>query len=181
MTQRRPAHFTGVNTYIDPKGRFQFRYPTDWVELELADEREGIMYVPEADDPLTGFSAWISELEHPIVAEDLEELRLGVDEGLATLTECKVESASEDALGNLVKFERIFTFRDDGVTRKRKLWILYVDRWLIVLTWQGSTEEAYDYWLAMANYSFDTFNIPEALWFAVDRDLVGYRRRAENG
>jgi len=31
----------------------------------------------------------------------------------------------------------------------------------------------YDYWFAMANYSYATFHLPEALWFATDRDLVG--------
>jgi hypothetical protein len=108
------------------------------------------------------------------VAEDLEHLRLGVSEGLAQLADCKVEAASEVVLGNLIKFERVFTFRVDGAVRKRKLWMLYVDKWLIVLTWQGSSEEEYEYWLAMANYSFATFNLPEALWFATDRDLGGH-------
>jgi hypothetical protein len=176
MAERRPARFTGVTTYRDPKGRFEVRYPTDWQEFELADDREGVMYLPEADDPLTAFSVWISPLEHPVVAEDLDELRLGVEEGLAQLSACKVESSVDETLENLIKFERIFTFRDDGVTRKRKIWILYVDRWLIVLTWQGRTEDDYNYWFNMANYSFITFNLPEALWFAVDRDLAGLQR-----
>ncbi|MBA3943254.1 MAG: hypothetical protein H0X37_01675 [Herpetosiphonaceae bacterium] len=176
MRERRPAHFIGVRTYEDPKGRFYFRYPTDWAEFELDDNREGIMYVPEAEDLVTNFSAWVSELDHPVVAEDLEDLRQGVDAGLASLTECNVEAESQDALGNLVKFERIFTFHEGDAIRKRKLWILYVDKWLIVLTFQGYSEEAYDHWLAMANYSFDTFNIPAELWFSVDRDLSGYTR-----
>ncbi len=176
MTERRPAHFIGVRTYQDPKGRFHFRYPTDWPEFELDAGREGIMYVPEAEDLDTSFSAWVSALEETAVAEDLEDLRRGVDDGLATLSECHVEAESQDALGNLVKFERIFTFRDGDAVRKRKLWIMYVDMWLIVLTFQGSSEEAYEHWLAMANYSFDTFNIPAELWFSVDRDLSGYTR-----
>ncbi len=173
MRDRRPAHFVGVRTYQDPKGRFHFRYPTDWPELELDGNREGIMYVPEADDLNTSFSAWVSELDQPAVAEDLDDLRQAVNDGLATLIDCSVETESQDALGNLVKFERIFTFRDGDATRKCKRWILYVDKWLIVLTWQGASEEAYDYWLAMANYSFDTFNVPPELWFSVDRDLSG--------
>ncbi len=176
MTARRPAHFIGVRTYQDPQGRFHFRYPTDWPEFELEDGREGIMFVPEAEDLHTNFSAWISELEHAAVAEDLEELQRGVDDGLVTLAECNVESASQDALGNLIKFERIFTFRDGDAVRKRKLWILYVDTWLIVLTFQGASVEAFDHWLAMVNYTFDTFNVPPELWFSVDRDLSGHTR-----
>jgi hypothetical protein len=176
MAERRPAHFIGVRTYIDPQGRFQFRYPTDWVEFELDGNREGIMYGPEADDLNTGFSVWVTELAHIAQAEDLEDLHQGVDEGLASLQDCHVELESQDALGNLLKFERILTYRDGDTTRKRKQWILYVDKWLIVVTWQGASEDIYDHWLAMANYSFDTFNVPEALWFAVDRDLGGALR-----
>ena len=43
--------------------------------------------------------------------------------------------------------------------RKRKQWLLYVDIWLIVLTWQGSSPEEYEYWLPMGNYAFATFNL----------------------
>ena len=169
--QRRPARFIGINTYNDPKGRFTFRYPTDWQQFDLADDREGVMFAPEAGDPETRFSVWISLLDEQVVAEDLEDLRLGVNEGLSSLAECKVESESEVVLGNLIKFERIFTFRENGATRKRKLWLLYVDKWLMVVTWQGATEEDYEHWFPLANYTFNTFNLPEALWFSTDRDL----------
>jgi hypothetical protein len=167
-----------VTTYQDPQGRFSFRYPTHWQHADL-EGREGTMYLPNPDDPHTSISAWIAPLEHAVVAEDLEELRLGVNEGLEKLPESQIEAASEAVLSNLIKFERVVSFRDDGATRKRKTWILYVDTWLIVLTWQGSTVEEYDYWLAMASYSFATFQLPEALWFATDRDLVGYRRSSQ--
>ena len=173
MATRQPPQFRGVSTYQDPLGRFSFRYPTDWQQFDL-EGREGVMFAPNADDLQTSFTAWVTPLEHAVVAEDLEHLRAGVSEGLAKLADCKVDSASDVVLGNLIKFERVFTFRDDGALRKRKLWLLYVDKWLIVLTWQGSSEEEYEYWLAMANYSFATFNLPEALWFAIDRDLVGH-------
>jgi photosystem II reaction center protein PsbP len=173
MAPRRPARFTGISTYSDPKGRFTFRYPTDWHRFDLADDREGVMFAPEAEDPETRFSVWISSLDEHVVAEDLEDLRIGVNEGLSNLAECKVESESETILGNLIKFERIFTFRENAATRKRRLWILYVDKWLMVVTWQGASEEDYEHWLGMANYSFNTFNLPEALWFSTDRDLSG--------
>jgi hypothetical protein len=48
---------------------------------------------------------------------------------------------------------------------------------LIVIAYQGSSVEEYAYWLAMANYSYATFYLPEALWFATDRDLAGLRSR----
>src|SRR5579884_4056083 len=164
MTKRQPPRFIGVTTYQDPLGRFSFRYPTDWYEYGL-EGMEGVRYAPSAEDPNTSFTAWVTALEESIVAEDLADLRAGVDEGLATLAECKIESGSEIVLGNLIKFERVFTFREDGVVRKRKLWLLYVDKWQIVLTWQGATEDEYEHWLPMGNYAFATFNLPEALWF----------------
>ena len=179
MKERRPARYIGVDTYQDPGGRFLFRYPIDWTRSELTGNREGVAFMPEDDDPLTAFSAWISPLELPVVAEDYGDLRQGVQEGLAQLAELNVEHEADDLLGNLVKFERIFTFREDGVTRKRKQWIMYVDKWLLVVTWQGSDLEAYDYWFAMANYAFNTFNINEYLWFATDRDLAGLHRTTQ--
>jgi hypothetical protein len=99
-----------------------------------------------------------------------------VDEGLAQLADCTIEVATEEPLSNLIKFERIFTFREDGVTRKRRTWILYVDTWQMVVTYQGENEEEYEYWLSMANHLFHHFVIPEALWFATDRDLSGFAR-----
>ncbi len=174
MTTRQPPRFYGVTTYQDPLGRYSFRFPTDWLQFDL-EGRDGIRVAPRSDDPETWFTAWVVPLEEPAVAEDLETLRAGVADGLARLAECKVESESEIVLGNLIRFERVFTFRDGEEVRKRKFWILYVDKWLIMLTWQGSSEEEFEYWLPMANYAFATFNIPEALWFATDRELFARR------
>jgi hypothetical protein len=201
MTRRETPKFTGITTYADPQGRFTFRYPTDWHAFdikEVAGEgerqspdtsavesppapvqalviREGLGVVPNPDDPDTLLTAWVAPLEEHVIAEDLDDLKAGVDAGLAELEDCHVEASSDTVLGNLIKFERIYTFRDPatGATRKRKQWLLYVDEWLMSLTWQGSSPEEYQYWLAMANQSFFSFNIPEALWFATDRDLAG--------
>jgi len=129
------------------------------------------MYRPAELDEHSSLVAWVSQLEHPATAEDFDVLRAGVDQGIVSLPSGALEEASDVVLENLLKFERVCTFQDGGATRKRKTWILYVDQWLIVLTWQGSSRETYDHWLAMANYSFATFNLPQSLWFAVDRDL----------
>src|SRR4051794_16582345 len=177
MTNRQPPRFYGVRTYQDPIGRFTFRYPTGWYDYELEDNRQGIMYSPEATDPQTWFAVWSTELDEHAVAEDVDLLREGVDEGLAQLPESNVEQASEEVLGNLIKFERIYTFLEGDVRRKRKVFILYVQRWLLVFTWQGENEEEYDYWFPLGNYSFNTLNLAPELWFATDRDLVGLSRQ----
>ena len=112
-----------------------------------------------------------------------------MDEGLRALPGCAVVSGSERVLGNLLRFERIYTFRDDApgaaapgappAERKRKQWLLYVDRWLLCLTWQGASAPAYEHWFAMANQSFLTFEIPQALWFFTDRELLATLPRPE--
>jgi hypothetical protein len=203
MSQRERPKFTGINTYRDPLGRYSVRYPSDWNTFEiregvparrgkprkarlasskrLATEenplpvREGIGFSPDPRDGHTALTMWVSPLDEAVVAEDFAELKEGVDAGLEALEECRVEHASDDILSNLLKFERIYTFREGGETRKRKQWLLYVDTWLMCLTWQGSTPDAYAYWYAMANHSFLTIELPQALWFATDRDLAAAR------
>lgn len=170
-----PPRFRGVTTYRDPSGRFAFRYPSDWHTYELADDREGAMFSPEADEPATYFAAWIGKLDEHVVAEDLETLREGVEEGLSQLSEYTAESGHDDTYGNLVKFERTYTFREGDAVRKRRVWMMYVDEWQLVLVYQGSSPEEYKYWLPMGNYSFSTFELPQELWFATDRDLNAYR------
>ena len=172
-TQRPGPRFVGVDTYIDSHGRFTFRYPTDWYHYPLQEGLEGAMYSPQAQNPQTWFSAWVVDLKEKVVAEDLPVLRQGVEQGLAKLKDVQIEESKDDALSNLVKFERIFTFRDGDATRKWKQWQLYVDHWLMVVTYQGESPEEYDYWLPIGNYLFHFFHLPEALWFAVDRDLTG--------
>jgi len=146
--------------------------------------REGFGFAPDMRDPATVFTVWAAPLGESVVAEDLDDLQAGVDEGLQALEDCTVEAAGNTVLGNLIRFERIYTFRerqgagdpndpnDPGVVRKRKQWLLYVDKWLICLTWQGSSVEEYRYWFAMANQSFLTFELPTALWFYTDRELL---------
>ena len=171
MEGRERPKFTGVSTYKDAHGRFSFRYPTDWNTFELENDLDGVLLSPQANEPQTWFSIWTQRLDDVVVADDLEELRVATDEALAALPECEVLTANNDALGNLVRIERIYTFRDGDAIRKRKVWMLYVSQWNIVLIFQGETIEEYHHWFAMANYTFNSFNLPEALWFAADRDL----------
>lgn len=175
MADREPALFRGIQTFIDPHGRFRMRYPSTWQQFDL-DATDGAMFLPNPDDKETWLSVWAKGLELAVVAEDLAVLREGVAEGLAQLADCRIDQTADVVLGNLIKFEREFTFDDAGSRRKRKFWMLYVDKWLIVITYQGASEEEYAHWFAMANYSYATFYLPEALWFATDRDLAGQTR-----
>jgi hypothetical protein len=146
-------------------------------EAQPIPAREGFGFAPNPADPHTSFTVWVSPLAERVVAEDLPELKAGVDAGLAALQQCRIEAAQDDTLSNLVKFERIYTFHDGEATRKRKQWLLYVDTWMMCLTYQGSSPEEFQYWYAMANQSFFGFELPYELWFMTDRDLMGQPRR----
>jgi hypothetical protein len=169
--QSRPF-YTGLRTYRDPVGRFFFRYPLGWHQHELVDNRDGIMYSPEASDPETYFATWAVRLEHKVVAEDMDILREGVDEGLYQLPGLKLESSADQTFGNLIRFERMYTIDEDGATRQRKVWMIYVYRWLFVLVAQGASPETYDYWHMMLNGCFDSFDLAQELWYASDREVA---------
>jgi hypothetical protein len=164
--------YSGIRTYLDPQGRFLFRYPSDWHQHELMDDRDGVMYSPEVENPETFFAIWAVRLEEKVVAEDIDILREGVDEGLFQLPGLNIESASDRTFGNLIRFERIYTFAEGEVTRQRKAWMIYVYRWLFVLVAQGASAEAYDYWYMMLNDFFGTFDLAHELWYASDRELA---------
>jgi hypothetical protein len=182
MTDERPGpYFTSLHQYRDALGRFSIRIPGDWNEFDLEDDREGVLFSPQEDAPSTYVAVWVSQLdgEH-VVAEDLDVLREGVEEGLHQLDGIEISESKDDAISNLIKFERIYEFNENGSRRKRRVWMLYIDTWSMVVIYQGENASEYDYWLPMGNYSLGTFNIPEALWFATDRELNG-RSLTEGG
>ncbi len=181
MSNDRPGpYFTSLHQYRDKLGRFSIRIPGDWHEFELEDDREGVLFSPQDDAPTTYVAVWVSQLTEHVVAEDMPILLEGVEEGLRQLDNIDVLESKDDTISNLVKFERIYEFDDAGIRRKRRVWMMYVDTWSMVVIYQGETPAEYDYWISMGNYSFGTFNIPEALWFATDRELAG-KRLTEGG
>jgi hypothetical protein len=129
------------------------------------------MYSPESEEPETWFAVWATRLPDKVVAEDQDMLREGVDEGLSQLPGLSVESTSEAVFGNLLRFERVYSFDENGATRRRKVWMLYVYKWLFALVAQGASADEYRHWSMMLEDCFDDFNLAPALWFASDREL----------
>ena len=160
--------FTGVTSFTDPQGRYEFRHPSDWFRADLDGDADGVMVGPERKDEATHFAVAVTDLRVGVVAEDLEVLRGGFDDGLAVLADLAVESVRDDTYNNIVKLERTFTFTDEGATRKRRMWSLYADHWQFTVVYQGSSVEEFGYWLPMGNYCFTAFQLPLALWFATD-------------
>ena len=173
MADRERPKYRGIKTHIDPQGRFKFRYPSDWHQHELADGRDGVLYSPQPEDPETWFAIWSTRLQDIVVAGDLDVLRQGVNEGLYQLPGVRVESSSETAFGNLIRFERIYTFQENGATRRRKVWMLYVYKWALTLIAQGASSEEYDHWSMMLEDCFDDFDLAPTLWFASDPEIAG--------
>lgn len=176
---RETPKFTGVRTHRDPQGRFSVRFATDWawftideaVGLDGASRREGIGALPNPDDAASYLSMWVTPLTVAVTADDLADLRDGVEEGLESLQGCQVIDTEDIILDNLVKFVRVYSYRDGDSVRKRQQWLIYAHNLLLCLTWQGSSLAEYDYWYAMANHTFMTMELPPELWFATDRSL----------
>lgn len=171
MTERpertgRPQ-FTGVTTFTDPQGRYEFRHPSDWFRVDI-EGVDGVMVGPERGDEATHFAVAVTDLGVGVVADDLEVLRGGFDDGLAVLADLELESVRDDTYNDIVKLERTLTFTDAGETRKRRMWSLYADHWQFTVVYQGSSVAEFDYWLPMGNYCFTAFQLPLALWFATD-------------
>lgn len=170
--------FTGITTYRDPQGRFEFRHPAGWTRSDLDDDLDGIIVRPEEEEENTYFAIWVSSLPEKVVASDLPELKAGFDDGLERLADLQVESAKDTTYGNIVKLERVLTFSEEENTRKRRVWGMYVDTFQIVVVWQGSSVKEYDYWYPMGNYCFSMFKLPDELWFATDPEV---NSEADNG
>jgi hypothetical protein len=160
--------FTGVTTFTDRLGRYEFRHPSNWFRAELDGDLDGVIVGPDREEQATHFAVAVSDLGVGVVADDLPALRDGFDDGLAALADLAVESSREDTYNDIVKLERTLTFTDGAVTRKRRIWSLYADRWQFTVVYQGSTVEEFHYWLPMGNYCFTAFQLPMALWFATD-------------
>jgi hypothetical protein len=96
-----------------------------------------------------------------------------VDEGLYQLSRVQIESSAEQMLGNLLRFERTYSFAENGATRQRKVWMLYVYKWALALIAQGESPEQYNHWSIMLQDCFDSFDLAPTLWFASDPDNEG--------
>lgn len=172
MTSTRPTpKFVGIDTHRDAQGRYSVRYPANWHKFDIDFGRDGRLFSPSATNTNTYVAIWIDQLQFTAEADDASDLAIAFETGLSQLPACTILERTDTVIGNLLKFERFYTFDDNGVTRKRKVWAMYIDKWLMVLTYQGETVDEWEHWYGMANQSFHHFVIPTELWFATDRDI----------
>ena len=165
--------FTGVTTFTDPLGRYEFRHPSDWFRTSLDGDLDGVIVGPDRDDQATHFAVAVLDLGVGVTADDLPLLRAGFERGIAALPDVSVEAARDDTYNDIVKLERTLTFADQTSddqreVRKRRVWSMYADHWQFTVLFQGATVDEYAYWLPMGNYCFTAFQLPMALWYATD-------------
>jgi hypothetical protein len=164
---RKPALFTGVATYTDPRGRYTFRYPSDWIAVTNA-SGDGVAFVPNAGDPNTVLISHATEIPHAVGSRDLAILGRQVDAELGRLPNAVIREPNDEAVGEALRLERVVSFRDGAATRERKVRVLIAGSWQLELIWQGATVDDYDYYLPQANYALTWFTLAPSLWSAFD-------------
>jgi hypothetical protein len=107
-----------------------------------------------------------------VTAKDLDLLHEGVKEGLSQLPQLSIESSRDDTIANQCRFQRVYTFCQNGAVRKRKVWMIYVYRWLFVLLAQGATVDEYEFWSTMLDDLFCSFDLASESWFAGHQELA---------
>jgi hypothetical protein len=162
--------FEGLILEQNEEWRYHFWYPKGWHRYDLTGDKTGVLCSPNAQNPTTYFSVETSRLPVAARLEDVEVLRQGIEEGLSSLPGFSLESADESSSGARLTFERVFTFRDGDVVRKRRIRLVYVGATLYSLIAQGEDEHAYTYWLSMLNYCYHTFELGLFDMSALSRD-----------
>lgn len=164
--------FRGTTTYQDPLGRFTFRHNSEWTRADLEDDRDGIIVGPDLEaDPATYFAVWAAKLDETVEQADLPVLSEGFDNGLKALPDLVVDKSEDKNYNDIIKIERYIRFSEDGQTRQRRVWAMYATHWQLLVVFQGKDLEEFDYWEAMGNYCFASFELPQYLWFATDPEL----------
>ena len=126
---------------------YSFYVPIDWHRFAWSDDRQGVIYGPDPDDPSTVFAVFFKDLGTPITADDLDVLAGAFFETIGGLPESNIEARHQKVTGRLLELEAKYTFQEGGETRKCWGRVLYHETRQIAMTAQGATPEKYDYWL----------------------------------
>jgi hypothetical protein len=128
---------------------YSFFTPIDWHRFAWSDNRQGEIYGPDLNDPLTTFSVAVEDLGTSVTADDLDVLAEGFFEVIEQLPESHVEVRNQKATHKLLELEARYTFLDQGEIRRCWVRVFYHETRQITMTAQGATLEKYDYWLPL--------------------------------
>lgn len=126
---------------------YSFFVPMDWYQLDWSDDREGVLFIPELDDPQTVFAVYINHFDTPFMPDDLDVLAEGFLESIERLPLARIESFSKKIAGRQLEVEANYTFCEHGAMRRRWVRTFYHSTRQIVMSAQGATLEKYAYWL----------------------------------
>ena len=136
----------GLETYQDPKKRFAFDYPSEWLKLNVAGEvADGIALLPVATDNLTCLSVEVVNLGVRVTGADLKTLREGFVVGLDQLVDSQIDSLQVyfDGTAALAAHQ---TYSDGWGYRERFVWLLYRNATMVRVVAQGSSGEEFRIW-----------------------------------
>ncbi len=128
---------------------YSFFVPVDWQRLNWPDDREGVLFVPSEDDPLTVLAVELRDLGLEATPEDLDDLNDGFRSGIQALPEALIEAEKTWHIGDTMCLDAKYTFADGDVRRKRWVRQFYHQTRQIAFTAQGASIEIYDYWQPM--------------------------------
>ncbi len=149
----------GLTLYKDAYLGFSFFRPSSWYQFSWLDRRRGVLFGPIENDSSTLFAVAVQELGTRVAESDLPDLHIGFIAGIGRLTDCKVEWQDQWKHGDLIGMEARYTFKEEGIVRKRWVRVLYHDTRQITLTAQGATAAEYEQWLPLLHEQMNTFRV----------------------
>lgn len=128
---------------------YSFFVPMDWQRFDWPDGREGVLFAPSADDPLTVLAVELRDLGLEPTADDIDDLKAGFYDGIQALPDAHIEAEDFWHIGGTICIEAKYTYTEGDAQRKRWVRQFYHETRQIAITAQGASIEAYDYWLPM--------------------------------
>lgn len=139
--------FKGLSWYRQEY--FSLFVPIDWPRNPWPDGRMGIIFSPSSQDTETQLAVEVQDLGFEFAATDKDELMAGFLEGVKALPDVELLEHKDWVVGNLICLEAKYSYLDSESRRKRWTRVFYDQTRQISFLAQGSSPEAFAYWLPM--------------------------------
>jgi hypothetical protein len=156
--ESRPV-FKGLNWYRQQY--FSLFVPLDWPSSSWPDGREGVLFVPNAEDPDSCLAIEVKDLGMTITQNDRDDLLRGFNEGIQSLPESVLEEQKDWVVGNLICLEARYSYLEADTRRKRWVRVFYDKTRQITFIAQGSSVETFQYWTPMFYEAMMTSRVHE--------------------
>lgn len=172
VSDERLSGSADLTTYVDPKNRFSFDYPKEWMKLNVnVSYGDGVALLPVPTDNLTCLSAEAVSLGVKVTGTDLKTLREGFVIGLDNLVASKLDSVQVLLEDNVIALAGHQTYSDGWGHRERFVWLLYRGNYMVRVLAQGSSSEEFKRWAPLFAETFKSAMLakkpaPGAGWLA---------------